>query len=369
MGTNLMRAHHEWATRPADERFADMPALLAFTKKQVEACGQKVVRTRELQFSANDEGALLLQGAGGVPYRMTNWSFAQVCGYAGAPAAYLSSLPATLAASCLNDGLVRQGTDTDGKAKFGLLYATTLKGAETLGKDPYIRALTGPKYARISDYELARIGSDLMTEQGWTVPATRSAQPAGLYASDRDVFIFLESKPVGDVVGSPGLTRFIMLGNSEVGRTSLWMLAGYCDTICGNHIVWGAKDYREIRLRHVGNVRGRAEQIFDVVQRMSADRGAVQTDLARFAEARTQRIAATEEEVIGTVRRLLGLPERVVQTAWTIAASTPRYGDPRSPWGMVSGLTEAAQIVEVAPTVDARVNIEVAAGNLLDRRW
>lgn len=47
-----------------------------------------------------------------------------------------------------------------------------------------------------------------------------------------------------------------------------------------------------------------------------------------------------------------------------VAEQTPRYGDPRSAWAMVQGLTEVSQ--RQSHGID-RVNADRAAGKILDK--
>lgn len=113
----------------------------------------------------------------------TNWSFTQLAGYAGAPAGYLRKLPAELAAINLQWGL-----ETEGKQDALVL-------AQSNGEN-HLRALTSTSYGRIWDIDVVKGVEKVNADGRWEIPAatytTKNPKRATtLYASDRDVFIFL----------------------------------------------------------------------------------------------------------------------------------------------------------------------------------
>ncbi len=77
-----------------------------------------------------------------------------------------------------------------------------------------------------------------------------------LYASDRDVFIFLvdDLNPIeaGKLPnGDPDLFfRGFYAWNSEVGSTTLGVATFYLRAVCMNRNIWGAENFQEIRIRH-----------------------------------------------------------------------------------------------------------------------
>ena len=77
-----------------------------------------------------------------------------------------------------------------------------------------------------------------------------------LYASDRDVFLFLvddlnpiEAGRLPD--GSPDLYfRGFYCWNSEVGAKTLGIASFYLRAVCQNRNLWGVEDFEEITIRH-----------------------------------------------------------------------------------------------------------------------
>jgi hypothetical protein len=110
MSLNLTQASHEWATRPADQRFTSLTALNAFTSMSRRHSVTKVVANRALEFApdAHDKqhkGIQVSSWPNGVPHAMTHHSFGQLSYLAGAPASYMRTLPAEIVADCLNFGM------------------------------------------------------------------------------------------------------------------------------------------------------------------------------------------------------------------------------------------------------------------------
>jgi hypothetical protein len=77
-----------------------------------------------------------------------------------------------------------------------------------------------------------------------------------LYASDRDVFLFLvdDTNPIeaGKLPdGSPDLYfRGFYCWNSEVGSKSLGIASFYLRAVCMNRNLWGVENFEEITIRH-----------------------------------------------------------------------------------------------------------------------
>src|SRR5713226_4708200 len=135
------------------------------------------------------------------------------------------------------------------------------------------RAVTGPDYGRIWDHELVAAVIDIAGngtgDTMWKVPgvldwATMTHNPflditkdtTTLYASDRDVFLFLvdDTHPIeaGRLAdGSPDLYfRGFYCWNSEVGSKTLVIASFYLRAVCMNRNLWGVENFEEITIRH-----------------------------------------------------------------------------------------------------------------------
>ncbi|HXR29342.1 MAG TPA: hypothetical protein VN772_07155, partial [Solirubrobacteraceae bacterium] len=141
---DTMRAHREWASRPADQRFTSLTELAAFCAKQRETSSQIVLPSNKIGAAPDGEGrdAGLVIDMPRSQSRPTHWSFGQLASLAGAPPSYLRDLPAALAADCINYGLRYNRAAED----VGILLT---RRDEAFGSELEMRAATGPRYGRI----------------------------------------------------------------------------------------------------------------------------------------------------------------------------------------------------------------------------
>ncbi len=197
-GERVGRVSSEWFSRPDDERFLSLGDLSRSVRGRSERSRTRVVESAliHVEASRNDPErlALILPGAD-APVTPTHWSFGQLASQVGAPAAYLRQLPAPLAAINLQYGLTSH-------------RAEQIKTLETDSGRMELRAVTGPDYGRIYDHELVeavqKIAGNGTGDTRWKVPGVLdwstdvynprvdiTRDTTTLYASDRDVFLFL----------------------------------------------------------------------------------------------------------------------------------------------------------------------------------
>jgi len=382
MSTNLMAASREWASRPDDERFESVTAMREALQVRKDQAREARVPFGALDVVAKSDGDLALIGPTGVPARFTRWSFEQLCSRAGAPPDFLAKLPAQQAAADLNC-LINQAEDRGKEANLLM----------QVNGDVQVRAFTGGTYDRAWDARLLDHLDDLQG-QGWRVPPARPARPgqrgiraateadvltagdggsglsvkvgdliapAGLYAGDRDMFVFMVHEGA-DVEDSNGhrISRGFFLENSEVGARAFGVTAFRYDYVCGNHIVWGAEDVLKVRIRHVGHdVEGRAiRELSGQLSSYLAE--SAQTDAARITAAESYRIGSDKEEVLDTLVPRVDLSRRSLALAYDDGEA--QGYDPRTAWGVAQGVTRISQQKH---TADARAKMDRAAGQIL----
>lgn len=390
---DLMTASHEWATRPDDQRFSTLEDLEAACKRMADAACIARRQISDLRAVAT-EGDILLQGPKGDPARMTHHAFGQLSRLAHAPAEFLRALPAPLAADVLNDRLPRR-TGEDSPAAQILFY----QNGSLL-----TRAFMTESYDLLWDHRVVAQVRQWAQRDGWRVPPARPVRPgqrgtrpataddvvtcghatlgirvgdpiadAGLYASDHDCFIFLVRPGEAIDGGGYALNRGVLIRNSEVGECSFQLTHFNFDSVCGNHIIWGASNVQVIRTRHV---KGTREVSGRTLQRAALGYSRMMQALppadalsAKIAAARRVQIGATDEEVVdrccavAKVKSLPLLTRATIQSAIDAARESPRYGNPYSKWGLVNGLTEVSQRGGHA---DDRAALDIQAGRLLE---
>ncbi len=197
-GQNIARVSSEWFSRPDDERFLSLNDLYDAVRARAENAVARTVESRAVRVEASRDDAerleLIVPGRE-VPIAPTHWSFSQLASLVGAPSGYLRQLPAPLAGINLQHGLLTH-------------RAELVKTLETDDGGLELRAVTGPDYGRIWDHELVeavmKIAGNGTGDTCWKVPgvldwSTMTHNPfveisrdtTTLYASDRDVFLFL----------------------------------------------------------------------------------------------------------------------------------------------------------------------------------
>ncbi|MDX9859243.1 MAG: hypothetical protein RBT76_15775 [candidate division Zixibacteria bacterium] len=225
MTHNLYDAHRQWCTRPPDERFADLDSLREYTSRLKAASHERVTELIDLHIDVTDRLGLALNGTE-EPALLTNWSFNQLCTAIGAPAKYLRSLPPRVVIECMRWGL----GEKDVGAK--LLYRNG-------GGDKTVAAFTGPNYGRIWDADVVAALQDAVAGTGWHVPPARTnglSENAGLYASDRDMFVFFVNDENPIEVGNAKLGRGFFCWNSETGSCTFGLTTFLYNYVCGNHV-------------------------------------------------------------------------------------------------------------------------------------
>ncbi|MEL6311842.1 MAG: DUF932 domain-containing protein, partial [Pseudomonadota bacterium] len=257
------RVSSEWFSRPDDEKYLSLSDLYASVNGRAARSKTRTVESAAIRVEAHRDDpeklALVLPDAD-APVAPTHWSFGQLASLVGAPAAYLRQLPAPLAGINLQYGLTNHRTEQ-------------VKTMEVANGRTELRAVTGPDYGRIYDHELVsavqRIAGDGVADTRWKVPGVLdwstgiynpmvdvTKDTTTLYASDRDVFLFLvddmnpiEAGTLPD--GSPDLFfRGFYCWNSEVGAKTLGIASFYLRAVCQNRNLWGVEDFQEISIRH-----------------------------------------------------------------------------------------------------------------------
>ena len=360
--STLMQASRQWATRPDDERFTSLLALHAHAIEQRNQSAGKVVSSRALEVrpaSSDFNEGLEVFGPNGTGYTPTNYSFGQLATLAQAPAGYLRSLPAPIAADALNYGLQFNREAEEG----GVLLRRN--GLNILA------AATGPRYGRIWNSEVTgqlvnRFGDGVHGD--WRVPGEfgKAVQVTKanttLYASDRDMFVFLADEtnriemPDRRDGKSGSLARGFFVWNSEVGATTLGIAMFLFDYVCCNRIVWGAEGYKEIKLRHTVTAPDRfAEEVAPLIADYSSSSPKPIEDVLQAA----QRHKLDNVAYFLANRRFTRLTVRKIVVAFEEDEGRPM----ETLWDVITGITAYARVI---PFQDERISLEREAGRVLE---
>ena len=372
-GQRLGRVSSEWFSRPADERFLSLTDLHRAVRARADRSQARTLESREIRVEAarnNPERlALVLPGAA-EPIAPTHWSFGQLSQLVGAPSGYLRALPAPIAGINLQYGL------THHRAELVKTYTSEDGRAE-------LRAVTGPDYGRIYDHELVeaikRIAGNGIGDTRWKVPGVLdwgsmchnphvdvTRDTTTLYASDRDVFVFLcdDANPIeaGRLPdGSPDLYfRGFYAWNSEVGARSLGIASFYLRAVCANRNLWGVEQFEELTIRHSKYAANRfAAEAAQALESFANSSAAA--FVSGIQTARRQVVARSEEERTDFLRKR-GFSK--ADTGKIIEAVLAEEGHPpTSVFDFVQGITAFAR---AEPRQDARLDLELKAKRLMD---
>lgn len=358
--STLLMASNQWSTRPADQRFKSLADLHAAVTLGRERARTATADVAGLHAKVID-GAVYLNGRMDRTASLTHWSFGQLARYADAPPSYLRTLPAPLAAECLNNGLATYRTAGEDATARLLFNVAPEDNALSL------RAMTSEGYSRIWDADItSRLVKLEADGSGWQPAPAAFDGSRGLYASDHDVFAFMvdNDRRIFETLPGGGLGRGFFVWNSEVGASSFGLMSFLYEYVCGNHRVWGASQVSEVRIRHVGTADDRAFSQLAVELRKYADSSAADDEL-KIERARSFVLGADKDSVIDAVfSRVKGLSRQRIGAAYALAEKrVDWYGNPRSAWGLAGGLTEIARDL---PHADERVTLDRAAGKVME---
>lgn len=294
MSTNLMTVSNQWASRPMDQRYTSLEDLHAAVLARRQSSAVTDVALEHLRvMPATEEGdspmVLLAPGQRDNEMRplgeLTHYAFGQLAAKVSAPAGYLRSLPPMLAAAAMQWSLETKGlSGEDGKV------LTRVNGHQMAA------CVTSPTYGRIWDSDITGALLNRIDTNVWKVLSASYAahdpkRATTLYASDRDVFVFLcnESAAI-EVPGEGPKFRGFYVWNSEVGSATFGLATFLYDYVCDNRIIWGATEFSELKIRHTSGAPMRF-----IAEVQPAIRGYLEAS----SKAEVDTIKAAQNKVLG----------------------------------------------------------------------
>ena len=365
----------QWYSRPDDQKFLSIDEMLSFKRRDREQMHSQIVNTHNIKISGEIDEANFRRGNILIEYtdenkneyttKPTNWSFNQISQLAGAPAGYLKDLPAPIAADAL---------------QWGLKYNRGKELIKSYGSHNELRAATGPDYGRIFDYEIIEAIKKSVDLDRWKiagamdgrgnydpfVPVTK--ETTTLFASDRDIFIFLVDDlhpiEIGKLPdGNPDLIfRGFYVWNSETGSKTAGIASMYLRGVCMNRNLWGVEGFNEIKIRHTKFAPERfAEEAAPALA--SFANGSTTTLLDGVDQAINTTAAKNDDEALEFLNQRAGLSKGMAKAA--AARHLEEEQKPaRSIWDMAQAITAIARD---NPHQDSRLALEKKAGALLDK--
>jgi hypothetical protein len=373
----------QWMARPADQRFTSLDDLHAYKRRFFDGAFQVRSDTRDFEIIAPEPktkadlhkltvGVKVADGGDVVTTREvapTHWAFGQMAGLAKSPASFLRELPSGLVSDVLT---------------WRLRHAREVEQVKLYGGAEQLYAATGPDYGRIPDYEVVeavrQVAGSGRGDMRWKIPGvldwrTNRYDPEApvtkdsttLYASDRDVFMFLvdDRNPieVGKLNdGAPDLMfRGFFVQNSEVGSRSLKLAAFYLRGVCMNRNLWGVEGFEEIKIAHTRLAPDRWLQQAQPALRAYADGSAAKL-VAGVQAAKLTSIAKDDDEALAFLK---GRKFSESRAKAVIEIGEKEEGrKPRSAWDFAQAITAEARS---RLNTDDRLEQELVAKSILDK--
>lgn len=361
----------QWMSRPADQRFLSLEELRTSVRARADVTAERRVDTNKVEFftpditSKDDLNKLLVGLPGGDIVAPTSWSFGQVAGLVKAPTSYLKTLPTPIVADALN---------------YGMRYARSVEEIKTYCTPEQMLAVTGPDYGRIYDWEVVEAIMEIAgPDSVWKIPGVMNWQTSmynpdapvtldstTLYASDRDIFIFLvdDRNPIEigkTASGEPDLIfRGFYITNSEVGSGSLKIAAFYLRAVCQNRNLWGVEGFQELRMNHTKYAPSR----FMAEARpalASFANGSERKLIDGVNKAKAAQLAKDDDEALAFLKARAFSGKRALDILATSMREEQRPA--RSAWDFAQAITANARLEQ---NNDTRIELEREAGKLLD---
>jgi len=366
----------QWISRPADQKFLSLTALHDSVSARAERSKEIRLDTKTIEFFApeapktiEETHDLWLGLPGGYELAPSHWSFGQLCGLAKAPASHYRELPSQIVADALS---------------YRLRYNRENELIKLYSAEDSLLAATGPDYGRIFDREVVKavqqVAGDGVGDTRWKVPGTLdwasmtydpntpvSIDTTTLYASDRDVFIFLvdDRNPieVGKLPdGSPDLMfRGFYITNSEVGSGSLRLAAFYLRAVCCNRIMWGVEGFEEITMRHSKLAPSRFIEQARPALRSFAE-GSSKKLIEGVEKAKAAKIASDQDEALDFLASRNFSRKKAIEIIESVENHEGRKA--RTAWDFAQGITRVSQNEK---NTDTRLEMETQARKILDK--
>jgi hypothetical protein len=384
-GINRDDVNSEWIRRSDEERYLNLDDMHKVLYKRYEDCQSQVLANRAIRVlpppspTMDNINHLTVELNDGQEVAASHHGFTQLARIANnAPASYLRTLPSTIVAQNLN---------------WGLKYARTQEEVGVFFDKTRLRAITGPNYGRIPDHEVVnairKIAGDGTGKNGyrWKVPGELNwkdmtyqpnmpitKQSTTLFASDRDMFVFLVDDRNPIEVGTytdprtgkqhPDLIfRGIITKNSEVGLGALTVAAFYLRGVCMNRNLWGVEGFEEISLRHTKSAPERF-----LIEATPALNSYANGDAKRLIDgvnkAKAAKVASNNEEALEFLRGLDPIISKARAKVIMNHVAVEEGTNIRSAWDAAQGITAFARNVSHQ---DDRVKIELLAKKILDK--
>lgn len=353
---NLTRANRELFRRSEDERFGSLIDLWQHCRDEMEQSEERWHSPAALRAEPS-YGRLRLTLGGDGTFDLNDWSFSQLCRFAGVGKDTVNRVTPETAARIFCETLPEEG-----------------KPVQVLTSGSQVRAIHPASYTRLYNADLLTMVREFATDfvppqpagpraadEGIDVPfdvEPEESPATGLYCGEQDMFCFLIDPTGWAEINGEAFAPGFFLWNSEVGRRSVGVQTFWFQAVCANHIVWDAVEVVEFSRKHTANVHESLNEIrrmiLNLVERRDERRDGFVSVIRRAME---ETLGTDAEAVIKTLRS-----RGITQTLAKRAVEAARRQGKLTIFAVVDALTRVAGESKYA---GERAEIDAKAGQLL----
>jgi len=340
-------------SRPADNNFESMDALLETAKEEMNQSRTLKVQGSKVKFSASN-GGFNIDIEGQNPLPLTNYSLTQIAGMAKIPAVVLERLHKKERDDLVVDNLDTLFPNRRSETKFVLVRDTY---DEFEGIESVARAVNGGAYSRLWDFEVFSEMEDFLLTEGFTpmLPEIKAEAMrnglmhglnTGLFRGDQCSFgfFFAPENLEDDSDNLGGLKPGMMVWNSEVGARSFGFHTFYYHEMSGSIIIWTPANHKRKRFVHRGNITKAFKEYISTLEDVSKNfKQRYTDDLNTFDTAAYTPFALDDNAAIERLNKQFKMSANSAKAAISAAKLRQNlYGMPLSVWNVALGICAEA---------------------------
>jgi hypothetical protein len=316
---NLTAANRELCSRSPDEVFDSLDSLYRQCLSDKERSEDRWHAPQEIR-PTPVEGRLELELGGGGTYRLNDWSFSQLCKFAGVSKETLNKLSPATASQALVE-----------------TFPMGAKPLQVLSAEKTIRSIHGASYTRLHNLDLLNVVKEFATN---FQPPQKSkiGGGTGLYCGEQDMFVFLIDPLGWAEINGQAFAPGFFLWNSEVGRRSIGIQTFWFQAVCANHIVWDAVEVVDFSRKHTANVRECLSEIRRHIERLVDKRDDRRDGFAEVMATAFKLQLGEKAEDVAKVLQKHGIPRDLGKQALEMAEQSGRF----TVFSIVDALTKIA---------------------------
>lgn len=335
---NLTAANRELFRRSPDECFGSLDSLYQHCLNEIQSSQDRWHPPQAIRPKANESRLDLELGEDGV-YRLNDWSFNQLCKFAGVSKETLNKLT----------------PETAGRALIET-FPMGAKPLQVLSTDRSIRSIHGASYTRLHNVDLLNIVREFATD--FQPPQKAIGGGTGMYCGEQDMFLFMID-PLGWVeINGAAFAPGFFLWNSEVGRRSVGIQTFWFQAVCQNHIVWDAVEVVDFSRKHTANVHECLAEIRRHIERLVEKRDERRDGFVEVMATAFKLQLGEKAEDVAKVLAQHGIPRDLGRQALEMAEKTGKF----TVFSVVDALTRIAGQYKYAGD---RAEIDQKASSLL----